>query len=128
MKYQTNVAIGYESIFDDYKTVNPVDLISDIPTVNSLEIIGHFTAQMHTLERNFEKQIEFLNMWCGRLPRDIIPKIEEFISNTTVKGKSEFNFINNVSSLIIFQIIIENKNDLDKMNYPAAEQRGIAKE
>ena len=122
MKYQTNVAIGYESIFDDYKTVNPVDLISDIPTVNSLEIIGHFTAQMHTLERNFEKQIEFLNMWCGRLPRDIIPKIEEFISNTTVKGKSEFNFINNVSSLIIFQIIIENKNDLDKLENLSPEQ------
>ena len=122
MNYQTSVAIGYESIFNDYKTVNPVDLISDIPTINSLEIIGYFTAQMHTQERSFEKQLEFLNIWCSRLPREIIPKIEDFISRTTVKEKSEFNFINNVSSLILFQIIIENKNDLDKLENLTPEQ------
>ena len=122
MKYQTSVAIGYESIFDDYGTINPVNLISNIPTTNSLEIIGYFTVQMHTLERSFEKQIEFLNIWCGRLPREIILKIEDFISRTTVKGKSEFNFINNISSLILFQIIIENKNDLDKVDNLTPEQ------
>jgi hypothetical protein len=34
MKYHMNVAIGDDAIFEDYKDVNPVDLISDIPSIN----------------------------------------------------------------------------------------------
>jgi hypothetical protein len=122
MKYQASVAIGYKDIFEDYDTINPVDLIVDIPTKNSLEIIGYFTAQMHTRERNFEKQIEFLNMWCRRLPHEIIPTIEDFISRTTVKGKSEFNFINNIASSILIELVIDNNNDLNPVDNLTPEQ------
>ena len=93
MKYYKNVAIGYEAIFEDYKDVNPVDLISDIPSINSLEILGYFIAQVHTKDRSFRAQVEFLKIWCDRLPNEIIPKINDFISGVTSDGKSEFNFI-----------------------------------
>ncbi|NOR74675.1 MAG: hypothetical protein GQ525_05905, partial [Draconibacterium sp.] len=72
MKYHMNVAIGYEAIFEDYKEVNLVDFISDIPTINSLEILGYFIAQVHTKERSFSAQVEFLKIWCGRLPNEIM--------------------------------------------------------
>lgn len=122
MKYHMNVAIGYEAIFEDYKDVNPVDLISDIPSINSLEILGYFIAQVHTKERSFKAQVEFLRIWCGRLPNEIIPKINDFISRVTSDGKSEFNFINNIAALILIEIILENHNDLEKVDNLTPEQ------
>src|SRR5690554_1049952 len=106
MKFHMNVAIGYEAIFDDYKDVNLVDLISDIPSINSLEILGYFIAQVHTKERSLSAQVEFLRIWCNRLPEEIIPKINDFISRITSDGKSSFNIINNIAALILIETIL----------------------
>lgn len=122
MKYHINVAIGYDAIFEDFKEVNPVKLISDIPSINSLEKLGYFIAQVHTNERSLSTQIEFLKMWSSNLPNEIMSKINDFISRVTSDGKSAFNFINNIAALILIEIILENYNDLEKVDNLTPEQ------
>jgi len=41
------VAVGYKDLFDDYESVDIKELIKDIPTKNSLQILGYFMAQLH---------------------------------------------------------------------------------
>ena len=113
MKYKASIALGYKAVFNDYDTVDPRNLIANISTKNSLEIIGYFIAQVHTKERSLEAQIEFLNIWGSRLPDEIILLINDFIQRTYQEGKSDFNFINNIAASILIEIILENNNDIE---------------
>jgi hypothetical protein len=112
MNYQTDVSLGYKDLFDDYDNVNPNELIKDIPSRAALEILGYIMAQLHTQERNFKTQIAILKMWIGRLPQELVPLIEDYINQTTIKGKSQFNFANNISALLLVELLIENHNEI----------------
>lgn len=122
MKYKTNIALDYNAIFNDYETVDPRNLIANISTKNSLEIIGYFIAQVHTKERSLEAQIDFLNIWGSRLPNEIILLVNDFIRRTYQEGKSEFNFINNIAASILIEIIIENTNDIEPVENLTPQQ------
>lgn len=112
MAFQISVSIGYKDIFDDYEEVDINELLRIIPTNNSLEIIGYFLAQLHTIERDPTMQIEFLKMWLGRLPEEVHQRIYDFIGRITNKPNAEYNFLNNISGLILIEKIIENANEL----------------
>jgi len=47
MGFTMYVAVGYKDLFDDYESVDIKELIKDIPTKNSLQILGYFMAQLH---------------------------------------------------------------------------------
>lgn len=112
MGFQMSVAIGYKDIFNDFDNVRFDELVQDIPTKNSLQIIGYFMAQLHSRERRNDLQIEFLKMWVTRLPIEIHKTIEDFIIRTKTK-KSEFSFLDNTSMLILVNKLLENYNDLE---------------
>lgn len=116
------VAIGYKDIFDDYGEVTIENLIADIPTKNSLQILGYFMAQLHSREFEIELQIKFLNMWVGRLPEAIHEKVNAFLKRTKSKN-SQYSFLDNNSLLILVEKIIINHNDL-----PIADGLTIAQE
>jgi hypothetical protein len=110
MKFSTSIA--YQDIFNDYKEVDPKELIKDIPSVNSLQIIGHLLTQIHTVERDTKKQIALMQMWARRLPPQVIDKINQFIRRATAKN-SQFNFVNNISGMLFIELLVENHNELE---------------
>lgn len=122
MGYQISVSIGYKDIFNDFDETNFDSLISDIPTKNSLQIVGYFMAQLHTLERDSELQIEFLKMWMGRLPESIHEKINLFILRINRNPKNEYTFLDNVSLLILTERLLERENNLEQLENLTPEQ------
>lgn len=107
--FQISVSVGYRDIFDDYETIDISELIKDIPTKNALEVLSFFMAQLHTIEREPEKQIDFLRLWMNRLPTKIHNRIKDFITKINSKPNSDFNFLNNISGLILAEEFIAKK-------------------
>ena len=106
------VTLGYKDIFTDFEEVNISDLIEDIPTENSLEILSYFLAQIHKLQRDQSAQIEFIQVWAGRLPQEVREEIGKFISDLDRGRNSDYNFINYVSGLKLIEYLLENANTL----------------
>lgn len=121
MKLGITASIGYKDVFDDYTDVNIGELLKNIPTKNSLEIVGHFLAQLHTNEKNASLQWIFLKMWLIRLPNTIYQRVQNFVEKK-LESSSMFNFINNVSGLILIENIIENSNELNLATALTIEQ------
>lgn len=122
MGYQVSVSMAYKDIFDDFDQVDIIKQIEGIPTINALQIIAHFVAQLHTNERSTSDQIKLLNIWASRLPRDVIKKISAFIYTIQSKPNADFNFLNNVSALLLEEVLIKNANDLPEVTDLTAEQ------
>jgi calcineurin-like phosphoesterase family protein len=74
MKIITVISLTYKDIFDDYESVDIKNILETIPSKSALEIIGHFSAQIHTKERDNDRQIEFIKIWLGRLPMAVHKK------------------------------------------------------
>ena len=122
MGLKTSVSISYSSIFNDYETSNIKGFLSDIPSINSLEVIGYFNAQLHIMERDPLRQLDFLKIWLTRLQEEVKLKVEEFLEKILSNPHAEFNLINNVSSLILIEHILENFNYLEKVHDLTPEQ------
>lgn len=112
MGYQMSVAIGYRDLFDDFDTTSIEELIKDIPTRNSLQILGYFMAQLHAREEEQSLQREFLNMWTGRFSIDVHKKLLDFIKSSNTKN-SQYSFLDNASLLLLVEKIIENNNNIE---------------
>lgn len=122
MKHVIIKSLEYKDIFDDYEAVNIVELLRNIPTRNSIEIIAYFTAQLHSISGSNDKQIEFLRKWVNRFPDDIISKLEYYLTiNRKIPGVV-FNFINYPSSLMLMENILDNHNDLNMLEDLSVEQ------
>jgi len=121
MGFKMYVAIGYKDIFDDYESIDIKELIKDIPTKNSLQILGYFMAQLHSKERKKDLQIEFLKMWLGRLPNEVNNQVEGYIKKAITKN-SKFSFLDNVSLLILVEKILLNENNLEILDNLTPEQ------
>lgn len=115
------VAVGYKDLFDDYESVNLKELIKDLPTKNSLQILGYFMAQLHSNERDKYLQLELLKMWLVRLPDTIKVQVDDFIKGVKTKN-SKYSFFDNVSILILVEKILTNENNLDIVNDLTSEQ------
>lgn len=102
MGFTMYVAVGYKDLFDDYESVDIKELIKDIPTKNSLQILGYFMAQLHSNEREKNLQLEFLKMWLARLPAMIQVQVDDFIKGVKTKN-SKYSFLDNVSILILVE-------------------------
>jgi len=122
MNFQMSVSIGYKNIFDDYESVDIKSLIEGIPTVNAIQIAGYFMAQLHTVEKDVSLQIKFLEMWAGRIPVKYQKKVVEFINRINTNRDATFNFLDNISSLMLIEKLIEYHNDLPLVDNLTAEQ------
>ena len=122
MTFQTSVSITYKDIFDDYDEVEISNLLEDIPSKNSIQIMGWFMAQLHTLERDPSMQIEFFKMWIGRFPSNVIKGVQQFIDNIESNPRAEYNFLNNASLLILTQNILLYHNDKKELKNLSIEQ------
>lgn len=112
MAVETSVNIAYNDIYDDYEAVNVKDLLQDIPTKMALTLVCHYTGQIHTQEKEPQFQLHAIGDWCRRFDQKTIAKIQQVINKFSGSQTSNFNFINNVSSLHLIEAILENRNDL----------------
>lgn len=112
MPIEYSVSIAYDDIYPDYVTVDIKELIKNIPTAMALTLVCHYTGQIHTQEKNSKFQLQAINDWCRRFDIKTIARIQNTLNSFTTKGKSNFNFINNVTSLYLVESLLENKNDL----------------
>jgi hypothetical protein len=116
------VSIPYSDIYNDFDTVSIPELISDIPTQNSLIIIAHFTAMIHTQEDNSEYQKNIVIKWSGRFSNETRNRINQSIQKISSQKDADFNLINNISSLLLIECILENHNDLALLHNLTPEQ------
>ncbi|MCJ7446059.1 MAG: hypothetical protein MUO72_00010 [Bacteroidales bacterium] len=122
MPLKNLIALAFKDVFSE-KEQQPIEtLISDISTVNSLEILGYFNAQLHTIEQDTSKQIEFLKIWMNRFPKEVIGKVIGFIKKFEGKQNANFVFINNVSSLMLIEQILKYHNNTKPLVNISPEQ------
>jgi len=117
-----SVSIAYSDIFDDYEKIDIKSLLKDVPSKSALEIIGHFSAQIHTREKDSKRQIEFLKIWLGRLPNSVHKKINELIYDMLKQNNVRINFINNITNLLLSEYILNNYNSLERVPNLTPEQ------
>lgn len=122
MPVQFSVSLAYDEVYDDYKKVDIKKLISDIPTSMALVITCHYTAQVHTSEEDTNLQLKTLKQWSERFNKKTIEKLNKAFNKITQNGRASFNFINNVTSMLTIEFLIENKNDLPQVENLTAEQ------
>lgn len=119
--YKGVVSLAYKEIFQDYEQIDIKNLLANIPSKTALITICHFLGQMHTQEKKESLQVEYIKKWFGRFPEDIQRQIISVASNKSGK-KSEFNFINNLSALLLIERILENFNELSEVDDFTPEQ------
>ena len=112
MPIDYSINIAYDDIYNDYASVDIKELLKNTPTKMALVLICHYTGQIHTQEENHQFQLNVINDWCRRFDRQIIQKIQSVIKNFNSRQETNFNFINNVTSLYLIESLLENKNDL----------------
>lgn len=128
MALQNLVAIAFKDIFPDSEKRSIQTLLSDISSVNSLEILGYFNAQVHTIEQDTSKQIEFLKIWMNRFPMEIIDRVKKFIQQFENKQNVNFVFINNASTLKLIEHILKYHNDIKRVdNITPAQELNLFK-
>ena len=84
------VAIGYEEIYDDYNTVNPLDLLDGIPTVAVLKFVAEKYSTVFYAQSDVVRQRQFIRDFCPLLPKETCKKVWSFIKRTEDAGNSVF--------------------------------------
>lgn len=112
MPIEYSVNIAYDYIYNDYETVDIDALLADIPTKMALTLVCHYNAQIHTQEKNPRYQIQAISEWAQRFTLVTRQKIVNVINRFNAKQASNFNFINNVSSLLLIEKLLVNHNEL----------------
>lgn len=84
------IAIGYEEIYDDYDSVNPLDLLDGIPTVAVLKFIAEKYSTVFYAQSDINRQRQYIRDFCPYLPKATRERVWNFIKRTEKAGNSEF--------------------------------------
>ena len=84
------IAIGYEEIYDDFNTVNPLDLLDGIPTVAVLKFVAEKYSTVFYAQSDAVRQRQFIRDFCPLLPKGTRQKVWRFIERTEKAGNSVF--------------------------------------
>ncbi|WP_047451330.1 hypothetical protein [Alistipes sp. ZOR0009] len=122
MNLQIETNIAYKDLFQDFDSTSISDLLREIPSKNALEITCHFLAQIHTKEKDTSRQLHYLRQWLTKIPIEIQTECNAFVERISKKKNAKFNFLNNVSLLILVEHIIANFNELEIQESLSAEQ------
>lgn len=84
------IAIGYQEIYDDFTTVNPLGLLEDVPTTAVLNFIAKKYADVFYAQSDVAGQRQHIRDFCPYLPDRIKRKVWNFISRTERAGNYAF--------------------------------------
>ena len=84
------VAIGYEEIYDDFNTANPLDLLEDVPTAAVLKFTAEKYASVFYAQSDVAGQRQHIRDFCPHLPDKVRRKVWNFINRTEKEGNHVF--------------------------------------
>lgn len=84
------VAIGYEEIYDDFNTVNPLELLEEVPSAAILKFIAEKYASVFYAQSDAAGQRQHIRDFCPHLPEKIRRKVWNFINRTEKNGNYVF--------------------------------------
>lgn len=122
---RTSVILGFKDVFPSSEPEEISNLIEDIPSTQSLQVIAHLSAQLHTNHNNLKLQIELLGQWAGRFRSDVRQKIEK-ASKQHIKSNN-FLFVNQPTCLLLIQEILDNYNSLDNRELEPEDEFSLFK-
>jgi hypothetical protein len=111
MPVHYSVNIAYQDVYDDFATIDTIALSNTVPTKMALELVAHFTAQIHTLERDPQLQIELILSWIARFTPAVARRVRQTILQFQTEH-SNFGFFNNISSLYSLEFLLAHPNTL----------------
>lgn len=89
-KLSSFIAIGYEDVYDDFNTVNPLDLLDGIPTVAVLKFVAEKYSTVFYAQSDVVRQRKFIWDFCPLLPKETRQKVWRFIDRTEDEGNHVF--------------------------------------
>lgn len=84
------IAIGYQEIYDDFETVNPLDLLEEVPTSAVLKFIAEKYADVFYAQSDIAGQRQHIRDFCPYLPDNIKRRVWNFIRRTEKAGNHAF--------------------------------------
>ena len=106
------IAIGYEEIYDDYDTVNPLDLLDGIPTVAVLKFVAEKYSTVFYAQSDIVRQRQFIRDFCPLLPKSIRQKVWKFIERTEKSGNNVFMY-GAVGCQMLYRLALQMKVPLE---------------
>ncbi len=84
------IAIGYNEIYDDYNTVNPLDLLDGIPTAAVLKFVAKKYSTVFYAQSDIVRQKQYIWDICPLLLDETRQKVWRFIERTEKAGNNVF--------------------------------------
>ena len=106
------VAIGYEEIYDDFNSVNPLDLIADVPTVAVLKFVAEKFSSIFYAQSDVARQRQFIWDFCPHLPKDVRNKVWAFIRRTEKDGNHAFIY-GTIGCQMVYRLALQMNVPLD---------------
>ena len=110
------VAIGYESIYNDYKEINIHSLLSDIPTVSLLDYIIEQNNRVIYSFGASNKQREMLHETCRYLSKDTRKKVRAFMCQ-----HEYISYIDNYGSILFMGLALQDFTPLTGSELPICQ-------
>ena len=106
------IAIGYQEIYDDFDTVNPIEVLDGIPTVAVLKYIAVKYSNIFYAQSDVKTQRQYIMDFCPYLPRVIRRRVWSFITRTEKSGNRVFIF-GAVVCQMLYRLALQRNEPLD---------------
>lgn len=121
--YKSNTTIGYKDVFDDFESVSIQELLSDIPTYNSLEVVGFLQANLHLKSsKNQDFQLLILKQWAGKFSEQLRSQLSKKVKGLLGRPSLVINLVNGYASMIFAEQVLVHSNDLERLHDLSSEQ------
>lgn len=84
------IAIGYDSVYDDFTEVNPLELLEGIPTAVILKFVSEHYASIFYAQSDVNTQRQHIREFCPYLPKKERQRVWKFIKDTERIGNYVF--------------------------------------
>lgn len=121
------LCIAYKDIYGNAEKPSFQELFSGIPTKVIVEVISHFMALIHTDEMDFQKQIETLKIWIGRLPSSDISQLQTALKKAQASSNDKVLFFTNTSSLYFLEMAVSHYCEGEPRNLSPDEELRLFK-
>lgn len=106
------IAVGYKELYDDFDTVNPLDLIKEIPTVAIIKFVAeHYAKGMYALADARRQRRDVMDM-RRYLPIKSKKRLNTYVKQWESQGNRVFLF-GHEGCMMLFRLALQNNVPLD---------------
>ena len=106
------IAVGYKELYDDFDTVNPLDLIKEIPTVAIIKFVAeHYAKGMYALADARRQRRDVMDM-RRYLPVKSKKRLNTYVKQWESQGNHVFLF-GHEGCMMLYRLALQNNVPLD---------------